>query len=207
MKFLFLLLCYSPVIFAFFVLLVQLIEKVRAKKWRRSKAVFAEEKRYLKQVASICESFVKGGAESAYQTILSLRGDRKAYSILVLPWLLDTILSKDKASRSDLESLEKFMEISRIKSSEIPYPQAERMLKSLIFSKIPDKQKEEITESPIFSEFSSETRRAKRLKQMEPVMREKPKKTEASRWVWTLVCWAISIILFSFGMSTKAIRY
>jgi hypothetical protein len=185
-----------------------LIKKIKGKKRTPIETALAEEKRYLKHVASICNSFVEGGAEGAYQSILSLTEDSKAYAMLTLPWLFDTVLSKDETSQSNLESLEKFMEISGIKSSRIPYPQAERMLKSLILSEIPCEQKEKITESSIVSAFSSETRRATELKQMDPATRKKAEKEGVSRriivfilaFIWTFVFWAISIIIFICGM-------
>jgi hypothetical protein len=198
-------LIFLPYVILGFYALRYLIKKPKGKKQASIETVLAEEKRYLKHVASICESFVEDGAESAYQSILSLTRDGNTYSILTLPWLFDTILGKGKASQSGLESLEKFMEISGIKSSGIPYPQAERMLKSLILSEIPCEQKEKITESPILSEFSHETRRAMELKLMDPATRKKAEKTEAGQRtgqrIRTLIFWAISIILFFWGIA------
>jgi hypothetical protein len=187
-----LILSLSPLILGVFAL-KHLMNAPGTENWRRSKAVFADEKPDVEHVASICDSFVKGGAESASRALLSLTGDSKTNAILALPRLLDTVLSQGEVSRSDLESLEKFMETARIKPLEIPYPQEERMLKSLILSKIPDAQKENIAGSPLLSEFTYEKRR---------VGEKKAEKTGIGigRWIWTFACWAISIFSFFAGI-------
>jgi hypothetical protein len=111
----------------------------------------AFDRRYLKQITEIVESFVRDGAQSAHQTLLSLLGNDKANAVLVLPWLVDAALDKATLSTEDQASLEEFVAISRIDPSEIPYPQKERIVKSLILSKIPGDQKERMSRTSFLS--------------------------------------------------------
>ncbi|MDR1275920.1 MAG: hypothetical protein LBL72_06030 [Candidatus Accumulibacter sp.] len=146
------------------------------------------DRRYLKHIAAINESFVSGGAKSAHQTLLSLLGNDKANAVLVLPWLVDSVLDKGVISTEDQASLEEFVGISRIAPAEIPYHQKERIVKSLIVSKIPCDQKERMARMSFLSGIPFEKERTGKGGE--------PTKKAGASFFPAFVSWGVCILFF-----------
>jgi hypothetical protein len=186
----------------YFALCVFFVNQAKKALEKNGDPVEESDRRYLKHIGAINESFVKKGAKSAYQTLLSSLGNEKINFIQVFPWLVDTVLDKGAISAEDQASLEEFVEISRIATMEIPYPQKERILKSLIVSKIPCEQKEWMTKTPFLSGAPNGKGHTGERGDTEPA-----KKTGGDLFS-VFVSWGVCIFLFLLGsISFYAVLY